>query len=111
MGMKFCPKCGNLMFPDKKRKVWVCRNCGYEEPLDVEKDKNKYRISQKVEHRPDEMGFVVEEIETLPTAHVTCPKCGHNEAWYWEVQTRAGDEPSTVFYKCKKCGHVWRSYD
>ena len=111
--MKFGPKCGNLMYPDRKRKVWVCRVCGYEEPFDEEKDKEHTLIKTKVEHKPDEMAYVVEKDEkTLPTTKVYCPKCGKVvEAYWWEVQTRAGDEPSTIFYKCKKCGYVWRSYD
>ncbi len=109
--MKFCPKCGSIMIPDKKRGVLVCRKCGHEEPLNPE-DVKSYRITQKVEHRPDEGIIVVEQnVETLPKVRVTCPKCGNDEAYWWEMQTRAGDEPSTVFYKCTKCGHVWRSYE
>ncbi|WP_297535323.1 transcription factor S [Thermococcus sp.] len=110
--MKFCPKCGNLMLPDRKRKVWVCRVCGYEEPFDEEKDRAKTRITQKVEHKPDEEIVVIEQdVKTLPTTKVTCPKCGNDTAYWWELQTRAGDEPSTIFYKCTKCGYVWRSYE
>ena len=79
--MKFCPKCGNLMLPDRKRKVWVCRSCGYEEPFDEEKDREKTRITQKVEHKPDEGIIVVEQdVKTLPTTKVTCPKCGNDTA-------------------------------
>jgi len=110
--MKFCPKCGNLMLPDRKRKVWVCRSCGYEEPFDEQKDREKTVIKQKVEHKPDEGIIVVEQdVKTLPTTKVTCPKCGNDTAYWWELQTRAGDEPSTIFYRCTKCGHVWRSYE
>ncbi|MCD6188576.1 MAG: transcription factor S, partial [Thermococcus sp.] len=47
--MKFCPKCGSIMLPDKKKGVFVCRKCGYEEPLDPEVA-NKYKITQKVKH-------------------------------------------------------------
>jgi len=111
-GLKFCPKCGTLMRPDRKKGVWVCPNCGYEEPI-TDEDKKKTKITQKVEHRPDEGVVIVDqEVETLPTTRVYCPKCGEIvEAYWWEVQTRAGDEPSTIFYKCKKCGYVWRSYE
>ena len=47
-------------------------------------------------------------METLPTAHETCPKCGENEAWTREQQTRSADEGSTVFYTCKACRHRWK---
>ncbi|MEK6946569.1 MAG: transcription factor S, partial [Nanoarchaeota archaeon] len=35
----------------------------------------------------------------------------HKTAYFWLVQTRAGDEPETKFLKCEKCGHTWRDYD
>ncbi|MBI2108536.1 transcription factor S, partial [Candidatus Woesearchaeota archaeon] len=32
-------------------------------------------------------------------------------AYFWLVQTRAGDEPETKFLRCEKCSHTWRDYD
>ncbi|WRY69414.1 pI243L [African swine fever virus] len=34
-----------------------------------------------------------------------CPNCKQRMCTYREVQTRALDEPSTIFCTCKKCGH------
>ena len=51
------------------------------------------------------------ELEILPKTKARCDKCGHNMAYFWLVQTRAGDEPETKFLKCEKCGHTWRDYD
>ena len=51
------------------------------------------------------------ELQTLPKTTVECPKCSHKTAYFWLVQTRAGDEPETKFLKCEKCGHTWRDYD
>ena len=51
------------------------------------------------------------EIETLPKTPTQCPKCDHNTAYYWTVQTRAADEAETKFMKCEKCGHTWRDYN
>jgi DNA-directed RNA polymerase subunit M len=28
----------------------------------------------------------------------------------WQVQTRGGDEASTQFFRCTKCGHTTREY-
>ncbi len=108
--VKFCPKCGSIMLPDRKKGVFVCRNCGYEEPIDPE-DAKGYKMTQKVEHKREDIPVIEQELETLPKVKITCPKCGNDEAYWWELQTRAGDEPSTIFYKCTKCGHVWRSYE
>lgn len=50
------------------------------------------------------------EKQLLPTTKVICPNCGFNRAYYWEIQTRSGDEGTTQFFKCVKCGHIWRLY-
>jgi DNA-directed RNA polymerase subunit M len=51
-----------------------------------------------------------ESVQTLPTTRVTCPKCGHGEAFHWMVQTRGGDEAMTQFFRCTKCERTWREY-
>ena len=37
-----------------------------------------------------------------------CPKCKKRKTIVTEKQTRAGDEPATVFVECKECGYQWR---
>ena len=108
--MKFCPKCGNIMLPDKKRGVFVCRKCGYEEPLDPEAA-SKYKITQKIKHEREDIPVIEQDVATLPKVKIICPKCDNDEAYWWELQTRAGDEPSTIFYRCTKCGYTWRGYE
>ena len=51
------------------------------------------------------------ELQTLPKISIECPKCKHNTAYYWLIQTRAGDEPETKFLRCEKCEYTWRDYD
>lgn len=36
-----------------------------------------------------------------------CSKCGERKASVEEKQTRAGDEPATVFVTCQVCGNMW----
>jgi len=104
----FCPKCGSVLLPKKEssKKVLVC-SCGYKSS-EVEKTKltetitNKSKAIEIIEN-PD--------METLPKTEVECDKCGHRTAYFWTVQTRAGDEPETKFLKCEKCRHIWRDYD
>lgn len=103
----FCPKCGSLLRPKQEgsKKSMVC-SCGYK-PKNIE----PIKISEKFEEKKN-FGVVNEEdYETLPKMDAECPKCGHKKAYYWLVQTRAGDEPETKFLKCEKCKHVWRDYD
>lgn len=116
--MKFCPKCGTLMRPKREGgvTVFICPKCGYKEGAENEKGQVSYKLTNKIKHTEKEKTIIVEEKgapEGLPRLKdvVYCPKCGHNEVFYWTLQTRAADEPPTRFYKCAKCGHVWREYE
>ena len=61
----------------------------------------------KTNSQEKEIGILSEDA-TLPKTNILCPKCGHTEAYYVIRQTRAADEPETVFYRCCKCNHNWR---
>ncbi|HYB02866.1 MAG TPA: transcription factor S [Nitrososphaerales archaeon] len=110
--MKFCPKCGTRLKykPQKEGAKLICDKCGYSQeagpniatPEVVEIDASGSTI--KV------LGEKEEKIKTMPTTNVDCPKCGHNVAFWWFLQTRSGDEPPTQFFRCEKCGHTWRQY-
>jgi DNA-directed RNA polymerase subunit M len=99
--MMFCPKCGSIIV-NKNGKL-VCSSCGYEVKEGKIKEKQKKTPKKEVK-------LMKENPEVHPKTKAKCPKCGNNEAYYWVVQTRAADEPPTRFYKCTKCGHVWREY-
>jgi len=38
----------------------------------------------------------------------SCPRCGKRDCRYFQKQTRASDEPMTVFITCNNCGKTWR---
>ena len=106
---EFCPKCGSILKPKKTedgRTVLSC-SCGYEKGHSGSGAVKDSVIPKKDEA---EFGVVDSEIETLPITKEQCPKCGNGEAYYWLVQTRAGDESETKFLKCTKCKHTWRDY-
>jgi DNA-directed RNA polymerase subunit M len=106
--LQFCPKCG-LVCVSKKYKnktVLVCRKCGYKI-----KDYKPIEISEKIKSSPlDDVVLIEETKETLPKIRIACPKCGHKEAVWWMQQTRAADEPPTLFFRCTKCRYSWREY-
>ncbi len=114
--MKFCPKCGGIMVPKRlnNETLLVCIRCGYKQPLSKH-DVSSYRQTTVIEHSEKDRTIVISEkdrVRGLPiTKDIICPKCGNHEAYYWTLQTRAADEPATRFFKCTKCGHVWREYD
>lgn len=112
--IRFCPRCRGLLKPQKEgnKNVLVCSRCGHKEEV---AGSAPMRVSSKIEHGVKEKIVILEnEVDSskLPvTRDVTCKRCGANEAYYWVMQTRAADEPSTRFYKCVKCGYVWREYE
>jgi DNA-directed RNA polymerase subunit M len=114
--IKFCPKCGGVMYPRTAsgRSELFCTRCGYSEPVESPVYE-AYRVVKRIEHSPRERTIVVSANQPPPTAsivrgHTRCPKCGHDELLNWMMQTRSADEPPTRFYRCTKCGHTWREY-
>lgn len=105
--IKFCPKCGAIMIPKKDgdKVIFEC-SCGQT----VKGESSSLKEDRVVKKEEAEVKVVDKEIETLPTTKEECPKCGNKEAYYWLVQTRAGDEAETKFLKCTKCKHTWRDY-
>lgn len=102
--MKFCPRCGSICLPTKEgdKTIFKC-SCGHQE-------EGEGKIVEKVKHETKEIEVVDKEIETHPLTEATCPRCKHGKAYFWEIQTRAGDEAATAFFKCEKCKHTWREY-
>jgi len=104
--MEFCPECGAMMLPNGDK--FQCK-CGHAK--DLSKDEiNQYAVTEKIDAK-DTVIMKGEDIDTLPTTKVTCPKCGHNKAFWWLQQTRSADEAETRFLRCMKCKHTWREYD
>ncbi len=104
--MLFCPKCKSIMMPkmDKGKTVLKC-SCGHVQGAENVKLSER---SAKTEQR--DIGAVDKEVDVRAKTDAECPKCKNGEAYTWEVQTRAGDEPPTKFMQCTKCKHTWRDY-
>jgi len=104
----FCQKCGSILLPKKEgnKKILVC-SCGYKYV-----GGEKARLTETIGSKNKEIEVVEKtDFETLPKTDAKCEKCGHKKAFYWTIQTRAGDEPETKFLKCEKCRYTWRDYD
>ena len=108
--MKFCDKCGNLMVVERKRKnvYLVCRKCGRR----IKAKREKVKITEKMITKKKDIVIIGKDegLAELPKTRIICPKCENPEAYWWMQQTRAADEPPTIFYKCNKCGYSWRTY-
>mmetsp|Transcript_31098 Transcript_31098/g.26565 ORF Transcript_31098/g.26565 Transcript_31098/m.26565 type:complete len:115 (-) Transcript_31098:1-345(-) len=110
-GVLFCPTCGNLLVLQAGHdtmKYW-CRTCPYLFPISE-------KLTQKeILHK--EGGPVVEDVLGGPDAwkdvqqtEAVCPAdgCDSNRAYFKQMQIRSADEPMTTFYRCVKCGNIWR---
>ena len=101
--MMFCPKCGSLLIPNKKKSA-SCKNCNF-----VSKDDVEIKVSETMEvERKIEIVSEGDELKILPITEAECPTCGHQKARFWTAQTRSADEAETKFFRCEKCHHTWR---
>ena len=100
--MEFCEKCGSVITLDGDKAV--CAGCGHKA-----KKRPKIEASENMTKK-NEIAVVDEKISTYPIVQIECPKCKNKKAYFWTLQTRAGDESETKFYKCTKCTHTWRVY-
>ncbi|MEX2016848.1 MAG: transcription factor S [Candidatus Pacearchaeota archaeon] len=91
--MEFCPKCGSVLV--MKTKKIGCPRCGYSA-----KGKIKITTSEKTAKTARVVVVSSKETETLPVVEEKCRECGNDKAYFWTVQTRAGDEAETKFFKC-----------
>lgn len=107
--MKFCDECGSMMVPTKEEdgtRALKCRSCGFIQTIE-----GSMKVEHKIKKTPrDKIVIVEDDSIPMPTTAADCPKCSHNEAYYWTLQTRRGDEGATEFYRCVKCKHTWRNY-
>ena len=92
-----------------KRFLFLLANkCGHKEK---ESDEDVKIRTKTIEYSPKQSVSVIDkknQLSTLPTIQVTCPKCGNKKAYAWQVQTRGADESSTQFLRCTNCGYTVR---
>jgi DNA-directed RNA polymerase subunit M/transcription elongation factor TFIIS len=77
-------------------------------------DPTKIAYMRPDELNPDKYEKIIKkkEIEdfkkkNVPTSSAyKCPKCGERKITITEKQTRAADEPSTIYMECNACGYI-----
>ena len=112
--MEFCPNCGSRLVPKKSESgvCFTCAKCGYVKP-NAKKETETKAGGKVIKHTLQQQVTVIgkeDNVDTMPTMRMECPKCGNMIVYVWQVQTRGGDEASTQFFRCTKCNHTFREY-
>jgi DNA-directed RNA polymerase subunit M/transcription elongation factor TFIIS len=68
------------------------------EELDPDKYENFIKKKELEEYKKNDTGDNT----------FTCSKCKESKVKITQLQTRAGDEPPTIFVNCLKCGHTFK---
>lgn len=105
----FCPFCSNILFVEENTKnqlQFTCSVCPVFFPV---KRLISYRNYYKLKEIDDVLGGE-EAWKNVDSTEERCPKCGHDRAYFMQLQTRSADEPMTTFYRCcnPECNHNWR---
>jgi DNA-directed RNA polymerase subunit M len=103
------------MRPRPDDETILCPKCGFKSKKDDDKKAGAIEGSKQAKKSSaNEPSLKVMDNQTgpdaLPTTNIECQKCKNNTAFWWMLQTRSADEPTTQFYRCTKCGHTWRNY-
>ncbi|CAI5470677.1 unnamed protein product [Closterium sp. Yama58-4] len=108
--MEFCPTCANMLLVEQahmgREARFFCQTCPY-----------VYGITRKISRRQLVVQKEVDDVlggedawKNVDKTEASCPKCGHSQAFFMQIQTRSADEPMTLFYKCcnMRCGYRWK---
>ena len=106
----YCSKCGAIMVPqnDGGKVTFTCTKCKH---VVKRVDSESKVLKEPVKKEERRIEVVDEDAESLPIVSAECRKCGGKEAYFWTLQTRAGDEGETRFFRCTSCKNTWREYD
>ncbi|KAL0957974.1 hypothetical protein HGRIS_000151 [Hohenbuehelia grisea] len=107
--LHFCSECNNLLYPkaDPTRRIMVyaCRICAYEE-----------HAENKCVYRNDLLTVTKEQVgvtndlgsdATLAHSNIPCPQCGHEDAVFYQDQSKRKETRMILFFVCTKCNHAF----
>ena len=104
MSLKFCPKCGDLLIPEKKEDKFVakCDKCRFSRTVKPLKEREDLEPKKKIG------GGIIKNENPLATYSNKCPKCGYNKAQIIDMGIFYSDEDNLIMLKCGKCGYSER---
>ncbi|MCS7112843.1 MAG: transcription factor S [Nitrososphaerota archaeon] len=110
--MRFCPICGSRVRSERSGSsiIFTCPKCGYTYKAGESEVKEESLISLKEKEVISVVESSIDTYKPLPTTTIECPRCGYMKAYCWISQTEDIDRDATKFFRCVRCGYVWREY-
>ncbi|EKE38471.1 hypothetical protein ENUP19_0311G0011 [Entamoeba nuttalli] len=102
----FCANCGNLLVVERGTELYFkCSTCPYKFTFN-----KKIVYESELKRKQIDAVLGEEQWKNAQKTEIICEKCGHNSAYFMQIQIRSADEPMTTFYKCANfdCGYQWR---
>ena len=106
--MQFCPVDGTMLLVEvdgSERLRWLCQTCPY---VNYPSHARRIAMPLKTKQVDDVLGGD-EAWANVDQTDLRCEDCGHERAYYIQMQTRSADEPMTVFYKVRVPGVLQRA--
>lgn len=101
MSLSFCPKCNNILIPEKKDNKYMgkCSYCGYlkkmaDRPVITREKMVNKKLGTKIQKEKNEFA----------TYHHKCQKCGYDKAQIIDMGIFYSDEDNLILLRCGKCG-------
>ncbi|KAF9045400.1 DNA-directed RNA polymerase II [Panaeolus papilionaceus] len=105
--LHFCQECNNLLLPkaDNARQqiLYACRMCPFE---DVVENKCIYR-NDLLTVTKEKVGIThgLADDATLAHSNIACPRCGNDDAVFYQDQSKRKETRMILFFVCTKCDH------
>ena len=102
MSFSFCPKCSNILIPEKIKGEGFVEKCGFCGYSKEHVDKSVV-VKEKI-HKKKTGTKISKEVNEFATYHHKCQKCGYDKAQIIDMGIFYSDEDNLILLKCGKCG-------
>jgi DNA-directed RNA polymerase III subunit RPC11 len=109
--MLFCPVCCNALVTQRAEERQgggarlECPTCTYVHRIDQRVERSLPNLPRKA---VDDVLGGAAAWELADKTSAVCDRCGHQVAFFFQMQTRSADEPMSTFYRCEGCKFQWK---
>ncbi|KAF8480084.1 hypothetical protein DFH94DRAFT_740204 [Russula ochroleuca] len=106
--LHFCSECNNLLYPkaeqQRRTMVYACRICP---SVDETVDSGLVYRNDLLNITKEQAGVTTDlgQDPTLAHTNIACPNCGHEDAVFYQDQSKRKETRMILFYVCTRCNH------